>query len=222
MTAVTCWLVRPGGVPARHLRLLDDDDRARAARLRSPAAASRFVRERAALRAILAASGAGPAEALRLSYGPAGKPLLPGGPAFSITHAGERSWIAVCADAEVGIDVVAPGFVEWSAVGGAWFAAEERAALAALPPARAAAAASGVWCRREALVKAAGTGMAAGSDFVVSVGGPPRIVAARDDRFATERWSFAMLAADAEFDGAVAVAARAPHLTFRDAAAVFR
>ncbi len=47
----------------------------------------------------------GPVGAGALRFPGGGKPFLPGGPSFSVSHAGERAGVALCADGEVGFDL---------------------------------------------------------------------------------------------------------------------
>ena len=91
-----------------------------------------------------------------LRTGPQGKPYLPGGPAFSLSHGGEYIVLAVSADAEgVGVDVEPIRTIEYyKAVLPYFLTAEERAVVGL--DAREAVRA---WTRKESLYKCLGEGV---------------------------------------------------------------
>ncbi|MET9129499.1 4'-phosphopantetheinyl transferase family protein [Streptomyces antibioticus] len=97
--------------------------------------------------------------------GPHGKPRLdmPGSVEpydFSVTHSGEIIGVAVCRGAEVGLDVEeADSPVDVALAARTALAAPEQAALNALPPADRKAAFLRTWTRKEAVLKALGTGL---------------------------------------------------------------
>lgn len=138
---------------------LSASERARAAALRGEPLRRRYVASHAALRRLLAALVGGHPGALPLAAGPNGKPLLPGGPHFSLSHSGDVGLVAIDPACEVGVDVepIRP-VPEADEIAARWFAPEERAAL------RAAGADGGtafarLWTRREAWLKALGVGL---------------------------------------------------------------
>jgi len=53
----------------------------------------------------LAVMLSGPVDPCRLSFPAGGKPCLPGGPGFSISHSGSRVGVALCPDCEPGFDL---------------------------------------------------------------------------------------------------------------------
>ena len=132
---------------------LSPAERERAARFVSREHERRWAIAHGALRAILAARmGCEPA-AVAFGAGPHGKPEVAGGPRFSLSHCDDLALVAV-ADAEVGVDVE-PG------------ARRADAVPRVLTPAELATVAAGdrrallrLWCRKEALAKARGTGLA--------------------------------------------------------------
>jgi phosphopantetheinyl transferase len=85
---------------------------------------------------LLAAASGTPVEPAALRFARTGKPYVPGGPDFSIAHAGDWVLCALAANGSVGIDV------------------EESAA------ARSGAAALAIWAAKEATIKAAGATLA--------------------------------------------------------------
>jgi len=152
---------------------LSDDERRRSERFRSERDARAFVVRRAFLRATLARfSGRAPGE-LAFVLGPFGKPSLvdAGGLAFSASSAGERVLVAVTNGRELGVDVERLAALprdaeELSRLAARVLTAGERAELARCAPAERAAAFLRAWTRKEALLKALGTGLSREPDTV--------------------------------------------------------
>ena len=172
---------------------LSPAERARAARFASREHERRWAIAHGALRTILAAwMGCEPA-AVAFGAGVHGKPEVDGGPRFSLSHCDDLALVAV-ADVEVGVDVEPD-------------ARRVDAVPRVLTPAELASVAAGdrrgllrLWCRKEALAKARGTGLAVGSG----------------DLDTTRPAPFALL--DLELPGhvaALAVAAEAPQVSLR-------
>jgi 4'-phosphopantetheinyl transferase len=120
-----------------------------------------FVVSRAVLRHILARYTGQPAADLRFELNPCGKPMLQGfeSPYFSVSHCSDIALLAV-ARVRIGIDVehVRPGNF-WQSVIGQCLSPRERAYLEALPARSRMAAFYRVWTRKEAVLKAMGTGL---------------------------------------------------------------
>ncbi len=145
--------------------LLDDAERARAARFRSAEARERFVAGRALLKMALGARLKLPAPSIRLRVEPSGRPVLldpAPGIHFSLSHAGERVVVA-CADREVGVDIERlrplPDALDLAR---RFYDASEAKALEALEGERRSRAFLQLWTHKEALVKARGLGLGAG------------------------------------------------------------
>ncbi len=85
--------------------LLSEDERARCQRFRFARDRRRYIVARAGLRRVLAAETGTPPSKLVFSYGAQGKPALPRGPSFNLSHAGELAAIAVTRDVAVGVDI---------------------------------------------------------------------------------------------------------------------
>lgn len=120
-----------------------------------------FVITRAVLRQILARyTGQSPAD-LRFESNPGGKPVLQGAqsPHFSVSHCSDLALLAV-ARVRIGIDVehVRPGNF-WQKAIGQCLSPRERAYLEALPAKSRTMALYRVWTRKEAVLKAVGTGL---------------------------------------------------------------
>ena len=138
--------------------VLSPEERARADRFIVPHAARRFTTGRAALRRTLGALCGVPAASLGLATGPNGKPYLPGGPEFNLSHSGPVA-LFVVAKFPVGIDVEAYRPLEHG-LAPLVFTTAERAYLASLSkPERETAVVRG-WTRKEAVIKAQGGSIA--------------------------------------------------------------
>ena len=173
---------------------LSPAERARAARFHSREHERRWAIAHGALRAILAARMGCEPSAIAFGAGEHGKPEVAGGPRFSLSHCDDLALVAV-ADAEVGVDVEPEGR-RVDAVPRVLAPAE----LATLPAEGRPAALLRLWCRKEALAKARGTGMAVD---------PGRLDTTRPEPFAL---------LDLEIPGhtaAVAVAGEAPQVALR-------
>ncbi|SFL68541.1 4'-phosphopantetheinyl transferase family protein [Methylobacterium pseudosasicola] len=168
--------------------VLDADERDRGNRFLRPADRARHRASHAALRLILAeALSLAPAE-IRLEAGAGGKPEL-GGAArgaldFNLSHSGGRALIGLARGAAIGVDLeeIRP-ITDALRIARAHFAPDEAAALAALPLSAIDPAFFGLWTRKEAVVKALGTGLLLPLDrFSVSVPPePPRFLRMAQD-----------------------------------------
>lgn len=164
--AIDLWSWRlVGGDPT----LLSAEERDRAARFAFPRDRDRFVAGRARLRAILGGYLGEAPGAVRFRHGAWGKPEVDG-PSFNLSHSGDRAMLAVAWDVPVGADIEAVRVVE-SDLAQRAFAPGERRALAALPAEEQAAAFLRGWTRKEAYLKARGTGLSTElSSFEVTLG----------------------------------------------------
>ncbi|WP_219418901.1 4'-phosphopantetheinyl transferase family protein [Pseudonocardia nigra] len=146
--------VAPAAAPAL-VALLDAHERERLHRFRRPADQGRYLAAHALARLVLA-GGRDPAD---LEFDRTcrcgeqhGKPALPGGPEFSLTHAGDLVGVAVGSDLGIGLDVEQVRELS------------DLAAMAAhvCSPAETAPDAAAfftLWARKEALLKATGDGL---------------------------------------------------------------
>lgn len=176
---VEVWVVPldvPDAVRARLHTLLDADERARAARFRFRRLADRWTVAHGRLRQVLGRTvGADPA-GLRFTTGTYGRPALPGGPSFSLSHAGALALVAVApADGPpVGVDVEPAGE---SAVADDLLptvcTAGERALLDGLAPSARLGALLRLWTRKEACLKGRGTGLSVDPAHVDALGAVP-------------------------------------------------
>ncbi|WP_369257948.1 4'-phosphopantetheinyl transferase family protein [Geodermatophilus amargosae] len=131
------------------------------ARRGTPAVHRRRVLLRAALRTALAAELGTHPEHVPLTTGATGRPELPAdtGLDAGCSAGGELGVVAVGRGRRIGIDLepVAPWTPEVAAEG--WLHPDELRAIALLPPAARAVAATRAWTRKEAVLKARGTGL---------------------------------------------------------------
>ncbi len=152
-------------------KLLDDDERQRAARFRFASDRTQYVVAHGLLRTILARCVSEAPERLRFETGRWGKPSLSEPVAqrsveFSLSHSGDYILIAAALDRIVGADVErwAPD-IRHDELAESCFSQAERAELAGLPDGDKAAAFFAGWTRKEAYVKALGVGVALGLDY---------------------------------------------------------
>jgi 4'-phosphopantetheinyl transferase len=197
--AVHVWRVGldvRGEAVAGLLDLLCAEEREQAHRLRTEDLRRRFIVRRARLRQLLARYlAASPAE-IRFDRGAYGKPALPAPWSdsrieFSASHSAEIALVAVGRGRALGVDIERirplPDFQDLSRN---YFARFEADLLSRLPEAERLAAFFRTWARKEAVLKALGTGLSLGLDQVeVSLEcEPARIVAIRGDRVVAAAW----------------------------------
>ncbi|WP_313135546.1 4'-phosphopantetheinyl transferase family protein [Paracoccus jeotgali] len=185
---------------------LSADEQARAARFVFDRDRARYIAGRAALRRILGRYlGRAPRD-IRFRYGAFGRPLV-AGLSFNLSHTGDLAALVVApvADLPLGIDIETVRPIEM-AVAEAHFAAPEMATLRALPDAGQQAAFYRCWTRKEAYLKAIGTGLSTDlSSFCVTLapGDPPRLLSCAGDE--PGRWTLLDLATPEGIAGALAI-----------------
>ncbi len=213
------WLV-PLDPPAAEVdalrALLAPDEAAREARFRFERHRRRYAVGRGALRTLLGRYLGVVPRAVAFRYGPNDKPYLalpgalPGGALeFNLSNSEELAVVAVAAGEEVGADV------EWLrpmpdalAIAERFFSAAERRVLAAVPEALREQAFFRAWTRKEAYLKAVGTGITVPLDrFDVTLAPdePPRMLAMEGDAERAAGWTLFHLEPAAGYLGAVAV-----------------
>lgn len=140
--------------------VLSEAERARADRFVFERDRIRFISGRWRVREILSAIVGTPAAALPLAEGVHGKPYLPGGPLFNLSHAAGLAALVVTAETSVllGVDIEGARQVD-PRLDAYAFVPEERAALQAVDPAARDWAFFLGWTRKEAVVKATGEGL---------------------------------------------------------------
>lgn len=161
---------------------LDEEESGRANRFRFPLHRERFIARRGVLRFVLGRYlGIEPA-AVVFRHSAHGKLFLGDrhGPElrFNCSHSGNLALVAVARGREVGVDIerVRPDFSD-DAIPESFFAPREAAMLRALPARQQAQAFFELWVRKEAYVKARGTGLSLALDsFEVPLGDDEPVV----------------------------------------------
>lgn len=157
------WRVRLDETLDAGVTALSATEEARAARMKHEPTRLGFRRARAALRRVLGVYAQRDPADLVIAVDPRGKPFidLPGAPQFNLSHSGALALIAVTRAAPVGVDLefMRP-LPRLADVAARFFASGEVAELMALPEAQRLDAFYACWTRKEAYVKAEGSGLA--------------------------------------------------------------
>lgn len=201
-------------------RNLSPDEHIRGSRWRVESHARRFVVARGILRRLLGAYTDADPSAVQLSADTRGKPALSDGGAsaveFNVSHSGDLALYAFTIGSPVGVDVEELRELrDMHALAARVFSERERDAFERLAPAEQPQAFLSTWTRKEAFVKARGTGIAAqldGFDVSVGRGEPARLLRVAEDAAPAARWTLAHLEPARGFVGAVAV--EWPHARF--------
>jgi 4'-phosphopantetheinyl transferase len=183
---VQVWLVPlrcAAGVVEHCAGLLSADERERAERFYFERDRRRYMRARAALRAVLGGYLDTDPRDLVFSYGGHGKPALGGRfadtLAFNVSHSEETALIAVGARGDIGVDIEAVRRLDdRDDLAFRMFSTEESSTLRALHEEHRDLAFFTCWTRKEAYVKAVGDGLALPLDrFTVTFvrGAAPRL-----------------------------------------------
>lgn len=136
------------------------DERERSDRLRSEAHRARFERARAALRGILGRYLERSPADVEFAYGPTGKPALaaPDSLRFNLSHSGDVALCAVARRGEVGVDVEEQRPIrDFRRIAQRHFAPVEQERWAS--EGETLESFYAVWTRKEAMLKASGSGL---------------------------------------------------------------
>jgi len=213
----TWWVdLDVAGEAARDLTtVLAEDERERAARFRFETHRRRFIAGRVALRQVLGGCLGVAAKAVAFQYGDHGRPELAPpfdgyGLRFNASHSDRLGVVAMVRDQRIGVDVERiRSLRDLERIAERTFSAGENRALRRLPVGQVEAGFFHCWTRKEAVVKALGTGIYHGLDrFTVTLapGEPARLVDAADAELAGERWTLdSLLPPAAGFAAALAV-----------------
>jgi 4'-phosphopantetheinyl transferase len=170
-----------------YVSCLQPDELERAGRLLFPVDQQQFIANRATLRLLLRHyAGAEHPRDLCVAYGEQGKPYLADGDLhFNLSHTRDLALFAFAREIHLGIDVEnLHTSDDLDAVAEQNFASQERDALLAIPQSERVAAFYRCWTRKEALLKAEGSGLFRALDtFTVSLlaGEPARVLAGPGD-----------------------------------------
>ena len=146
-------------------RMLGADEVERAKRFRQEKHRRRFIVARGKLRQVLGIYLALDSSTLSFTYGPAGKPGLPGrtatNMAFNLSHSDELAILAIARGLAIGVDVERVCVLaEFDELVERFFSRRESEAFAKLPERIKPNAFFNLWTRKEALLKATGEGIA--------------------------------------------------------------
>ena len=178
--------------------------------------ANRFVKQRHSIayrigrgrmREILSEYVGLPAADLRFSYNPQGKPSLPGGPQFNLSHSGGWAALAVTEMARIGVDIERFREVE-DGVAKRFFSDAENGYLSELNGKDWRDGFFRCWTRKEAVIKACGPGLSMPLDsFDVTLvpEQPPKVTRMDEGDTDAEDWTLLHLELTPEMVGAIAV-----------------
>ena len=200
-------------------RTLSTEEHGRAQRYLRDTDRERFVHTHGLVREILAQYVDTTPEELEFEYGPHGKPAVAqiheSAVEFSVSHCGRYVAIAV-SDVRIGIDVEEVVPVDFESVMELSFSQSERDAVKQLGPLQSPRLFYNAWTRKEAYLKAIGSGFTIAADRVeVSVlpWEPPALIEspAGGDVF---NYTLLDLPLISGYSGAVAVATRSPQVRY--------
>lgn len=201
---------------ARCETTLSADEGRRAARFRGPGLRRRYVAGRGGLRSLLACYTRARPETLAFSYGAHGKPSLVEAPPrfeFNLSHSHGLALCAVSTVGTLGVDLeqIRPMEEDGRKLIGRFFSAVEQVEFLGLAEGERLGAFFRGWTRKEAFLKAVGTGLATVLDsFDVTLG--PSVAAAllrfENDPAAAARWSLHDIDLGLGFAAALAVESR--------------
>jgi 4'-phosphopantetheinyl transferase len=191
---------------------LTSDEAERARKLIATGVRHAFVAGRWLLRSVVAALAGAEPRSLELRAGPHGKLFLADhdrlAASFNLSHSGALVALALVRGRRIGIDIEAERpITDGARLARRILSQRERDRFDTLPDGDRDGALLAVWTRKEAVLKAMGTGISAGltsvdvsADEVASAGDPP------------SAWSVRTLSMPAAFHGAIAIEGEAPRL----------
>ncbi len=200
----------PSSVAAQFYGCLSHEEQLRAARFRFEHLQKAFILSRGVLRTLLGRYLDTAPGKLRFVYGPHGKPALVEASwlNFNVSHSGGLGLFAITRDCEIGVDLERvrplPDIYE---VAKQFFCSDETSQLMSLPISEREASFFRCWTRKEAYIKAAGTGLSVPLDsFQVTFapGEDVRFVHLDHDRVAAQSWTLADLRLRDPYVGALA------------------
>jgi 4'-phosphopantetheinyl transferase len=208
---ISLWLVDletcSSGAEFSSLDALSCSERARAGRFHHAHDARWYVARHNALRLLLAAETRIPPRDLCFVEGAHGKPSLDINtpPHFNMSHSKGWALIGIGGDASMGVDIELPRpMADWSALAQRCLSAEEWLDLMALPPSQQFSAFLQCWTRKEACLKALGSGLTIEpGTFDAGIGGAEREVSI--DSTSTKHL-FSVVSIDLPMDALAAVA----------------
>ena len=207
-------LAQPTEVIERMAGILSADEHARAARFFLERDQRSFTVARGTLRMILGRYLAVDGRELSFQYNEYGKPSLaqPFNGAslrFNLSHSRGLALFAITSNRDVGVDVEGiRTLAHFAQIAARMFSVYENAVLRSLPPSIQLEAFFNCWTRKEAYIKARGTGLSLPLDqFDVSFapGEPARLIAIRNEPHEMTRWTLHALLPGHGYVGALVV-----------------
>ena len=188
--------------------LLSPDEREKAAQFHFDKDRNRYIAARVILRQLIARYEHVRPETIQFTYNTYGKPALDGSSLrFNASHSGGLALLAFARNRNIGVDLerIRPDLAS-KEIASQFFSQEEIAALRARSGESQAGAFFACWTRKEAFIKAHGSGLSLPlHKFVVSVDAPARLVRTDFDPGAVRQWTLHDLAAGEGFAAAMAV-----------------
>jgi len=188
---------------ARWREIISDDEQTRADRFRFAIDRQNFTAARALLRILLGAYAGLAPKAVTFSYGEQGKPSLNTREQnerveFNLSHSGEIALLAFARGRAVGVDIERiRENLEPEKIARRFFSQREQKELSALPPSERYVGFFRCWTRKEAYIKARGTGLALpldGFDVSLKPGEPNALLEARTPDTDITAWPLGELA----------------------------
>ncbi|GGG93388.1 4'-phosphopantetheinyl transferase family protein [Silvibacterium dinghuense] len=205
------WALPPETTEAHSFYpLLSPAERERAQRFRFPELSARYMADHARLRLLLAGYLDSDPQRLTFVENQQGKPRIAWPDCrlrFNLSHTKGMTLLAVCLDAEIGVDVEILRPVEdREAIAAMYFSPREVTALQEEPKSHRDLAFLRCWTRKEAYVKARGEGLSLPLDqFAVSLGERASLLHCQWDEHETSRWQMEDLHPGSAHVGALAV-----------------
>jgi 4'-phosphopantetheinyl transferase len=228
---IQLWCVRLAATSEQTQRFYDslsNDEQGRARALHFVRHRTFFIIARGLLRAVLGWHLGQSAKDVKIAYGPRGKPSLSDTPPqlhFNLAHSQDHVLYAVSKDRELGVDLeLVRELPDAEAIAAQFFANDECTELFSLPRGQRTQAFFNCWTRKEAYLKATGSGLSAPlNKFRVSLipGQPAEFLEFEESRFLQAQWSLSHLSPSEGYVGALALASREyilQELQFRDVA----
>jgi 4'-phosphopantetheinyl transferase len=205
------------------LTYLSDDEMERASRLRIPKMQNHFTVARGVMRKILGESLSADPRSLDFIYGPHGKPELKNPDHaevhFNLSHSSDLGFLAINSTYPIGVDIetIRPGrpFLKLAE---RFFSVMESGALKSLPEDEVMEAFYSCWTRKEAYLKAIGTGLATplnAFDVTLKPGDTPALIGQRLDPSETARWDVLDIDVPSGYRAAVVTRWKLPRLIIR-------
>lgn len=214
------WSIRldpPPEVVERLGRALSADEWERANRFRFDKHRRQYVVGRGALRSLVGAYTGTRPEIVRFRYGDRGKPYLadPAGDLqLNLSNSDEMALVGFVRKVEIGVDIeFLKPMPDCEPIAERFFSASERDVLRALPADRKEEAFFNCWTRKEAYLKAMGTGLAApldSFDVTLAPGEPPRMLTLEGSAERAARWYLQHFRPAEQYIGALAIEGAPP------------